>query len=373
MEKKDDRQNSGPDRREPQPASRPAPGKVTRTSNLSPSRGAAVQRKAAVSAPGTTASQARSLWEHTTDSSMDAAHRGATALAETGQSAGPVQAKADPASGGAVQLLKDPIEGSKKASIIGAASVPVRKSPDATSESLGELAKGAECDIVEVSGSFTKVTGKDKTSGKEITGFVPSAHVSTRARQLGQISKDLDAEMNDLYGKSFNKDKTVVEEWGATIVEKNGSYSAKDKRTDHDGGSLPGGYTMNVGDGEQVIGGVHSHPYSKAEGSEEGVAFSAGDISFLRNHIKQGFQHWAEAGTARFTLVISDEKKAKKFFDANSTAKIQSTWNAQFGSAKGSFQEKVIKAVQGVIGTNGANGIEFYGTFDKAKQKFDQL
>lgn len=277
------------------------------------------------------------------------------------------------ASNGAVQLLKDPIEGSKKASIIGAASVPVRKSADGKSESVGELEKGAECDIVEVSGSFTKVTGKDKTSGKAITGFVPSAHVSTRARQLGQIAGELDADMNDLYSKSFNADKTVVEEWGATIVEKDGSYSAKHKRTDHDGGSLPGGYKMDVDDGEQVIGGAHSHPYSKSEGSMQGVAFSAADISLLRDHIEVGFQHWVEAGTARFTLVISDEKKAKKFFDNNNTAKIQRTWSAQYRAAKGTFQERVTKAVQGVIGANGANGIEFYATFDDDKQKFDKL
>jgi Domain of unknown function (DUF4157) len=94
---RDARQSGGPEQaggnREPQRASRPAPGKVTRTSRLSSSRGPAVQRKAAAPAPGSGGPQARSAWDHTMDPWMDAAHRGATALAEP-SAAGPlVQAK----------------------------------------------------------------------------------------------------------------------------------------------------------------------------------------------------------------------------------------------------------------------------------------
>ena len=271
-----------------------------------------------------------------------------------------------------VQRKGDPIAGSKSASIIGAASVPVRKTTDAGSEKVGDLAKGADVEILEVSGALTKVKGKD-AAGKEVAGYIPSANVSTRARQLGQIATDLDADMDDLYKKSFNADKTVVEEWGATIIEKDGKYSAKNKRTGHDGGSLPGGYKMDTDAGEQVIGGVHSHPYSVSEGSEEGVGFSGGDINYMRTHVQKGFQHWAEAGTHRFALVIEDVKKAKAFFAANDSAKVQATWNSKFGSAVGTFQKKVIAAVKGTIGDVGTNGIDFFGTFDGKKQKFDRL
>lgn len=271
---------------------------------------------------------------------------------------------------GVMQRLDDPIKDSKKASLIGAASVPVRETTAADGKKIGDFAKGADLEIVEVSGGFTKAKGKDKTKGTEITGFVPSAHVSTRARQLNQISTDLDADMDDIYAKSFNADKSVVEEWGATIVEKDGKYSAKHKRTGHDGGSLPGGYKMGVGAGEQVIGGVHSHPYSVGEGSAEGVAFSGGDINYMRSHVKKGFQHWAESGTARFAMIIEDEVKAKKYFADNSNAKVQKAWNDAFAAAAGTFQEKCIKAVQVAIGNN---GIDFYGTFDGDKQKFDKL
>jgi hypothetical protein len=94
---KDERQSGGPEQvagsREPQRDSRPAPGKVTRTSRLASNRGLAVQRKAAAPTPGAGGPQARSAWDHTMDPWMDAAHRGATALAEESHAA--VQARGD--------------------------------------------------------------------------------------------------------------------------------------------------------------------------------------------------------------------------------------------------------------------------------------
>jgi hypothetical protein len=75
-----------------QRASRPAPGKVTRTSEHAPSRGATVQRKAPTAEPGA-APKARSASELTGDRWMDAAFRGATALAGKERGAGFIQAK----------------------------------------------------------------------------------------------------------------------------------------------------------------------------------------------------------------------------------------------------------------------------------------
>jgi hypothetical protein len=75
-----------------QRASRAEPGKVPLTSKLSPAREPAVQRKAASpSAAG--ASQARPSRLAGMDSWMDAAHRGASALPDSGQAA--VQARGD--------------------------------------------------------------------------------------------------------------------------------------------------------------------------------------------------------------------------------------------------------------------------------------
>nr|AYM53881.1 hypothetical protein [Kofleria flava] len=92
---KDDRQNGSAEQlggsRESQPVTRPAPGKVTRTSKLSPGGGGLIQRKAA--AGGAAAPQGPSLWDHTMAPAMDAAHRGLSALAERGPD-GPIQRKA---------------------------------------------------------------------------------------------------------------------------------------------------------------------------------------------------------------------------------------------------------------------------------------
>jgi hypothetical protein len=67
-----------------QQATRPAPGKMTRTSRLSPGREPAAQRKAAATGAGAMAPQARPLGDFTADPWMDAAHRGLTALAGNG-------------------------------------------------------------------------------------------------------------------------------------------------------------------------------------------------------------------------------------------------------------------------------------------------
>lgn len=62
-----------------QAARPPTPGKVTLTSKLVPTRAPAIQRRASPAGPEA-AAPARSLWDHTIDPSMDAAHRGATAM-----------------------------------------------------------------------------------------------------------------------------------------------------------------------------------------------------------------------------------------------------------------------------------------------------
>jgi hypothetical protein len=93
---KDDRQNGSleqkQDSSEPQQASRPAPGKVTRTARLSAGRAPAVQRKP-VAADGGGAPRARTAWEQTMDPWMDAAHRGLTALTARGEE--PVQMRGE--------------------------------------------------------------------------------------------------------------------------------------------------------------------------------------------------------------------------------------------------------------------------------------
>lgn len=101
---KGDRQNGGPEQtagsRETQPAQRPAPGKVTRTSKLPAHAGAAIQRKESVSTGSAPPAQGRSASDPSRDHWLDAAHRGLSAASPA--SPAPVQASgsidADPAS-----------------------------------------------------------------------------------------------------------------------------------------------------------------------------------------------------------------------------------------------------------------------------------
>ena len=99
-----------------QPAQRPAPGKVTRTSQLA-SHGPAVQRKAATTG-SPPPSQARSAWDLTMDPWMDAAHRGLAAGVGT-QDAGPVQR-----AGGSQAASDSEVTASAQAGIAGG-SIPL--------------------------------------------------------------------------------------------------------------------------------------------------------------------------------------------------------------------------------------------------------
>lgn len=173
----DERQSGVPEQvagsREPERASRTAPGKVTRTSRLSSSRGPAVQRKAAV--PGSGAGpQVRSAWDHTMDPWMDAAHRGLTALAESVQDAGPVQAKGlDGTLGGG-----DDSEARSTYPWMGTIipwSAALRPKPEKSTGdphrgTLADLPRGSEVSVVANSGGWLRVEAS--VGGKMLEGYV---------------------------------------------------------------------------------------------------------------------------------------------------------------------------------------------------------
>lgn len=266
----------------------------------------------------------------------------------------------------------DPTKFPWKGTVTGAAKIIMYSGAEVKDgTTVGEIAKGVEVEVKGKSGEFYKVKGK--TVGNETKeGYVKAANISGTISELNTTVAAMDETMNDMYKDSFNDDKTVVHEHGTAIVEKDGVIKNKDIAT---GGSGSVGIDRSVSDGETFIGDVHTHPYSKDEGLEEGVAFSAGDISNMReaNTCFQGYQKFVEAGTKRFALVITDEAKAKKFFDDNSKADITSAWNTAFSASKGDFQQSVIDAVWAVIGKDGVNGISFYGTTDEKKLQFDHM
>jgi hypothetical protein len=177
--------------REPQPASRPAPGKVTRTSKLSASRGLAIQRKAAPLARGVAAPQARSGWDLTMDQWIDAAHRGVTAFEERGrQDAGPVQAKAVekspnvpaplPGNGGGAEMPEDVRD--KMETSLGAdfSSVRIHEGPQA--EAVGALAFTQGTDIHFAPGQYQPTSQRgQELLGHELTHVVQQSQGRVRA------------------------------------------------------------------------------------------------------------------------------------------------------------------------------------------------
>jgi hypothetical protein len=210
---KGDRQNGSPEQvgagHEPQRASRPAPGKVTHTSTLAPGRGPAAQRKAAPGA-GTATPPARSAWELTTDPWMDAAHRGATALAGQGvaQAAGLIQTKsgdepsaaaASPSAQGGGAALPDAVRG-KMESSFGTDFSSVRVHQGQQAESLGALAYTQGADIHFAPGQYQP----DSQPGQELIGH-ELAHVVQQSQ--GRVAATTQAK-----GVAVNDDQGLERE-----------------------------------------------------------------------------------------------------------------------------------------------------------------
>lgn len=181
---KDQRPSGGPEQtgsRESQRASRPAPGKVTRTGSLSSSRGPAVQRQAAAPAPGA-GGQARSAWDLTMDPWMDVAHRGVTALAETqvrGTTGAIVQrdAPADPhASLGTIPAGGTPVGRVGIVAWDGQPELRLRSSPDTSADNvIALLAFNTTLQVIkEFPGGWYFVSTQDGQ-----LGYVAKVHVKT--------------------------------------------------------------------------------------------------------------------------------------------------------------------------------------------------
>jgi len=196
---------------------------------------------------------------------------------------------------------------------------------------------------------------------------------------LKKANTAANATANDYWKKSFNEDKTVVNEWGFILVEKKTVIkvgTSEEIKTEVIVKNIvpgsSGSVEMNrtVGEGETLIGELHTHPYSVSEGLHEGIAFSGADISTLRDYAKNDYVQLVEAGDKRFGLVITDEKKAEAFFKEKSSADIQKSWDDAFASAKGTFQERVKTAVTSTLGSD--SGIGFYES-DAKKEEFTEI
>jgi hypothetical protein len=251
--------------------------------------------------------------------------------------------------------------------VYGTAKATLSNAADGKTE-VGKVLKGTEVEVLGKEGNMYKVNATLESGSKSL-GYMSSANVSSTISSLNETVAAVDATLDKMWTDSFNADKSVVTEYGTAFGKKDGKITAHNVGT---GGSGSVQINRNVPAGETFIGDAHTHPYSTSEGSHEGVAFSGGDISNIRNQVKQGYQKLVEAGACRFALVVTNEEKAKKFFDTNSDATVKANYSAAQNGSAGNMQQSVIDAVHAVIGANGSNGLTFYATTDPEKLKFDE-
>ncbi len=261
---KDERQSGGPapvaGNREPQRASDPAPGKVTRTSRLSPGRGPSVQRKAVVPAPGAGGPPARSAWDVTMDPWMDAAHRGVTALAERGQDAGPMQAKGDagtpalpaqlPGPGGGAEMPGD-VRGKMEAAF-GADFAPVRIHEGPHAKAIGAQAYTQGTDIHFAPGQYQPDSQRgQELLGHELTHVVQQAEgrVRTMVHAKGAPLNDDPAleQEADVLGARAARGERVASGQRAGHVPRATSGPGQAKSTDPASNESPAGQEAPIG------------------------------------------------------------------------------------------------------------------------------
>lgn len=200
---------------------------------------------------------------------------------------------------------------------------------------------------------------------------------------LSKISKDLNSTFDLAWKLSFKNGgvkKSDVEEWSFTITMKKTTftteYNARNLHTNHLNNKGTPDFTSPA-EGEDPIGNVHTHPYSKAEGSYTGIPFSSADINSLRAFKDlAGGLSMVEAGTKRFALVVSDPVKAKIFFSQNSLISIKKSFDAEYNLPKNrklGFDKRVKKAIKAVIGDGSKSGIKFFESTDKNKLNFKRI
>ncbi len=159
--------------------------------------------------------------------------------------------------------------------------------------------------------------------------------------------KQLKEAMKQAWKDSFKPDGTVTEQGGSIIRTKDGKVEIR-RASPGASGSIPLSNYPKLGDGEQLIGTFHTHPYSKDEGGYTGVSFSGGDI---RNFLKeeQGDAKYVMAGDKVFVLTKDDPARAAK---ADPQAALD-TWNDTYSKSSGSLPDRADAATKAAVKDTG--------------------
>ena len=201
-----------------------------------------------------------------------------------------------------------------------------------------EATELAKC--IQIMGNESAEYCREEVLGEKPPPRCPTAHT---------IPDDVYAAIGAAWAKSGHGGATVTEHGGRIVTDKAG------RRVIRTGSGGGGSITYPAEQaGDVTTGTLHTHPYSAAEHSRLGVAFSGGDIT---NFIKgdQGSVKYVGAGTCYFAL------DTLNFVSRDACQKVDTTkrWNDAFAAASGTFQERVETAVKATIA---GCGLCFYKT-----------
>jgi hypothetical protein len=157
------------------------------------------------------------------------------------------------------------------------------------------------------------------------------------------IPDDVYTAIGKAWDKSGHGGDTVQENAGRIVTDKDGKSAIRTATGGSGGMSVPAAEA-----GDTTTGTLHSHPYSKSEGSTLGVSYSDVDIkSFIGGAI--GSVMYVGAGSCDFVLNTTDTTARDKC----KTEDISKRWNDAFAKAGGTFQQKVETAVKAAINNCG--------------------
>ncbi|MDI9866330.1 RHS repeat-associated core domain-containing protein [Flectobacillus sp. DC10W] len=200
---------------------------------------------------------------------------------------------------------------------------------------------------------------------------IPMKQILYSLRAVSHLSTFETAWQNSKHGTE------VVSEWAFTITMSKDKkyYYGRNLHTDGKNGSVS--QDLNIPNDNTLVGIAHTHPYSKSEGAELGVGFSAADISNMRDKASEGgYFSIVEAGTKRYAIVISDPEKAIEFFKQYSKEMIAFIHKSELYDEKNaslSFAEKIVKAILKVVGNSSESGVTVFVTTDKNKKIYKPL
>jgi hypothetical protein len=275
---KGDRQRSGPEQvagsREPQRAQRPAPGKVTRTSKLAPGRGPAVQRRA--TAADGAPSRSRSLWDHTMDPWMDAAHRGAQALVQAKPDSGVTRDEPVPRASGSGQAMPAQVQAKmEQAFETDFSAVRIHQGPQAAS--LGARAYTQGTDIHFQPGLYQPESQQgQELLGHELTHVVQQSQgrvqAMVQARGVGINDDDALEREADRMGAAAARGESAGRAAGGAsspaASAQDGSVQRKPSRGSAEVVQMDGGFWDTLQRGAGIYLGItlqdEGSPYAKA-------------------------------------------------------------------------------------------------------------